>query len=173
MRDKAILMIGFCAALRRSEIVMFRQLDIEFVERGMILTLPRSKTDQAGQGRKIAIPYGRSNICPVQITKDWMQVLGNADYIFPAITKGGEIKSGHMTDRAIADVIKAYAKKAGLDYERYSGHSLRAGLASSASMHGVSSHKIRQQTGHKSDAMLSRYIRDGDLFINNAAGSLF
>ena len=89
--------------------------------------------------------------------------------VFRSMTKGGVIFAVHLSDRAVADLIKHYAKKAGLNAERYSGHSLRAGLATSAAQHGISSWKIRAQPGHKSDAMLARYIRDGDLFTDNAA----
>ena len=173
MRDRALLLIGFSAALRRSEIIEINCTSLEFVDRGLVLTLVRSKTDQTGTGRKIGVPFGRGVICPVQAIKDWINLLGEKEYLFPAITKGGDIKEGHISDRAVADIIKHYAKKAGLEHELYSGHSLRAGLATSAAMNGVSTHKIRQQTGHKSDAMLSRYIRDGDLFTDNACGYLF
>ena len=89
---------------------------------------------------------------------------------FRSITKSGMLSDDALSDRAVADIIKHYAEKAGLDPARYSGHSLRAGLATSAAQHGISSWKIREQTGHKSDAMLARYIRSGDLFTNNAAG---
>ncbi len=172
-RDTALLLLGFSAALRRSELCRIKCSDLEFTDRGLVLTLTKSKTDQTGQGRKIGIPYGRGNVCPVQAVKDWQATLGGREYLFPAITKGGNIRDGHISDRAIADIIKHYAKKSGLNYQRYSGHSLRAGLATSAAMCGVSSHKIRQQTGHKSDTMLSRYIRDGDLFTDNASGHIF
>ncbi len=169
-RDRALLMLGFCAALRRSELVAVRVEDLEFTAQGIILTLPRSKTDQTGQGRKIGIPKGRGRICPVQAVSDWvLHTRAESGPVFRAITKGGVISDAALSDRAVADITKHYAQKAGLDANRYSGHSLRAGLATSAAQHGVSSWKIREQTGHKSDAMLARYIRSGDLFSNNAA----
>lgn len=169
-RDRALLMLGFCGALRRSELVAVGIEDIEFTGQGIILTLPRSKTDQLGQGRKIGIPRGRGRICPVQAVNDWIMHSGAAKgAVFRAITKGGILSDAALSDRAVADIIKHYAEKAGLDATRYSGHSLRAGLATSAAQHGVSSWKIRAQTGHKSDSMLARYIREGDLFTDNAA----
>ncbi len=172
-RDRALLMMGFCGALRRSELVAVKAEDIEFTTRGIILTLPRSKTDQTGQGRKIGIPKGRGRICPVEAVKVWLAHLrAEHDYIFRSVTKGGVVSETALSDRAVADIIKHYAQKAALNPERYSGHSLRSGLCTSAAQHGVSSWKIRAQTGHKSDSMLSRYIRDGDLFTDNAA-SLF
>lgn len=169
-RDKALLMLGFCAALRRSELAGVQIEDLEFTAQGIILTLPRSKTDQTGQGRRIGIPRGRGRICPVQSINDWITHSG-AEHgpLFRAITKGGILSANGLSDRAIADIIKHYAGKAGLKVERYSGHSLRAGLATSAAQNGVSSWKIRAQTGHRSDAMLARYIREGDLFTDNAA----
>lgn len=169
-RDRALLLLGFCAALRRSELVAVRIEDLEFTSQGIVLTLPRSKTDQQGEGRKIGIPKGRGRICPVMSVNDWLLQLGAENgYVFRAVTKGGAISTAGLSDRAVADIVKQYALKSGLPPEKYSGHSLRAGLATSAAQQGISSWKIRQQTGHKSQAMLSRYIRDGDLFIDNAA----
>lgn len=169
-RDRALLLLGFCAALRRSELAAVKVEDLEFTAQGIILTLPRSKTDQTGQGRKIGIPKGRGRICPVMAVNEWILQLGvDKGCMFRGVSKGGVIGDEKLSDRAIADIIKHYAHKAGLDPEKYSGHSLRSGLATSAAQHGVSSWKIRQQTGHKSDAMLARYIRDGDIFTDNAA----
>lgn len=169
-RDRALLLLGFCAALRRSELAVVRVEDLEFTTQGIILTIPRSKTDQTGQGRRIGIPRGRGRICPVQSINDWITHSGaECGPLFRAITKGSVVSDDTLSDRAIADIIKHYAGKAGLNPERYSGHSLRAGLATSAAQNGVSSWKIRAQTGHRSDAMLARYIREGDLFTDNAA----
>ncbi len=169
-RDKALLLLGFCGALRRSELVAVRVQDMEFTTQGIILMLPRSKTDQNGQGKKIGIPKGRGRICPVLAVTDWLLHMGSSTgAVFRSITKGGVISDAPLSDRAVAGIIKHYVHKAGLNPERYSGHSLRAGLATSAAQHGISSWKIRQQTGHKSDSMLARYIREGDLFTDNAA----
>lgn len=170
MRDAALLLLGFCGALRRSELVSVKMEDLEFTSQGIVLTLTRSKTDQTGQGRKIGIPVGRGRICPVGSVGNWIK---NANieygYLFRSIAKGGKVSNEPLSDRAISDIIKSYAQKAGLDPSRYSGHSLRAGLATSAAQNGISSWKIRAQTGHKTEAMLARYIRDGDIFTNNAA----
>lgn len=168
-RDKALLLIGFCAALRRSELCRIKAEDLDWTREGIILTLPRSKTDQMGEGRQIGIPYGRGRICPVATLREWLTRSGIVGgYIFRAIGNG-EVEEGHLCDRSIAQIIKARAAKAGLDPARFSGHSLRAGLATSAAAAGIASHQIRAQTGHKSDAMLSRYIREGSLFTGNAA----
>lgn len=169
-RDRALLLIGFCGALRRSELVAIKREDLEFASQGLILTLPRSKTDQTGHGRKIGIPKGRGKICPVVTLNDYIVHMNSCHgYVFRSITKGGVMSDDMLSGRAVADIIKHYAQKAGLNPEKYSGHSLRAGLATSAAQHGVSSWKIREQTGHKSDSMLMRYIRAGDIFLNNAA----
>ena len=173
-RDKALLLLGFCAALRRSELCSVKFEDLEFNNQGLILTLPRSKTDQTGQGRQIGIPYGRGKICPVGSVKNWIDKSGiESGALFVSINKGGSIACRQLSDRSIADIVKYYAEQVGLDKTKYSGHSLRSGLATSAARHGVSSWKIRQQTGHKSDTMLARYIRDGDLFTDNAVSSIF
>lgn len=169
-RDAALLILGFCAALRRSELIAVKLADIEFNSQGMILTVPRSKTDQSGLGRKIAIPRGKGRICPVTIINEWIARNALNEFIFCSIAKGERVSDEALSDRAVSDIVKYYAKKAGLDPSKYSGHSLRSGLCTSAAQHGVSSWKIRQQTGHRSDSMLSRYIRDGNLFENNAAG---
>jgi integrase len=170
-RDRALLMLGLCAALRRSELVAVKIEDIEFTSQGIVLTLPRSKTDQVGSGRKIGIPKGRGRICPVQAVSDWLLLHSSANNsaLFKSIKKGGTISEAALSDRAVADIIKYYAGKAGLNARRYSGHSLRAGLATSAAQNGIPSWKIKEQTGHRSDAMLSRYIRGGNLFEGNAA----
>lgn len=170
-RDAALLLIGFCGALRRSELVAVKTNDLEFNNQGLILTIPRSKTDQSGDGRKIAIPRGRGKICPVRSVQSWLVHSSARDeFIFRAISKGGIVSHAGLSDRAVSDIVKYYANKAGLNPEKYSGHSLRAGLCTSAAQHGISSWKIRQQTGHRSDSMLARYIRDGNLFEDNAAG---
>lgn len=170
-RDAALLLLGFCAALRRSEIVAVRTSDLEFNSQGLILTVPRSKTDQSGEGRKIAVPRGKGRICPVTTLNEWLlHAIAHGDFLFCSIGKGGFISKRPLSDRAISDIVKYYACKAELNPEKYSGHSLRAGLCTSAAQHGISSWKIRQQTGHRSDSMLARYIRDGNLFEDNAAG---
>jgi site-specific recombinase XerD len=175
IRDRALLLIGFCGAFRRSELVTLYKNDIEFVSQGIIITLQRSKTDQSGAGRKIAVPYGRGLVCPVKSLQAWLDVSKGDDdgAIFCPIDKGGNIGGTSLTSHAVAVIIKSYAAKIGLNPVKLSGHSLRSGLATSAAQSGVPSHKIRQQTWHRSDMMLARYIRDGGLFTDNAAGAIF
>jgi site-specific recombinase XerD len=172
-RDRALLLIGFAGALRRSELCAINCADIERVPQGIVITLNRSKTDQAGEGRKIGIPYARGIVCPVLALDGWLSASGITDGpIFRPVSRHGRIGFSGLCDRAVALVMKELAQAAGLDASRYAGHSLRAGLATSAAAAGVSSWKIREQTGHASDAMLQRYIRAGELFIDNAAGAV-
>ncbi len=170
IRDQALLMLGFCGALRRSELVAIRAEDLQFTPQGILLTIPRSKTDQNGEGRKIAIPKSRGRICPVGSVGLWLEKSSiESGPIFRAVDKGGRLFGHKLSDRAVSDIVKQYTKLAGLDPKQYSGHSLRAGLATSAAQAGISSWKIMAQTGHRTEAMLARYVRDGDLFNQNAA----
>ena len=169
-RDRALLLIGFCGALRRSELVALKFEGLEFDPRGLILTIARSKTDQGGSGEKIAIPHGRSAICPVKSLKVWFERSGaDSEYVFRQVAKGGRVLADGLSDRAVNVILAERLRLSGFNPSGYSGHSLRAGLATSAAAQGVSSWKIRQQTRHKSDAMLAKYIRDGDMFVCNAS----
>lgn len=171
IRDKALLLIGFAAAFRRSELVGLDCDDVEHVRQGIVLHLRRSKTDQIGQGRKIAIPFGRTRWCPVQHLTDWLDHAGiEQGPIFRSIDRHGHIASERLSGESVATIMKKCVEAAGFDPDVFSGHSLRAGFATSAVMAGASTFKIRAQTGHKSDTMLARYVRDGSLFTDNAAG---
>lgn len=173
IRDRAMLLIGFAGAFRRSELVSLTVEDVEHVKQGLVILLRRSKTDQAGEGRKVAIPFARGTVCPVHALQDWLDLSGiSTGIIFRGITRHGKIAEQGLAPQSVALVVKERAAAAGLDAAKYSGHSLRAGLVTSAAQAGVSSWKIRQQTGHKSEAMLLRYIRDASIFTNNAAGGV-
>jgi len=173
IRDRALLLIGFAGALRRSELVGLNAEDVEHVRQGIVLHLRRSKTDQDGKGRKIGIPFGRTRWCPVASLDAWLAASGLAEgAIFRPVDRHGRIHDARLSGEAIALVVRERVAAAGLDPARYSGHSLRAGLATSAAQAGVPTWRIRTQTGHASDAMLARYIRDGELFTQNAAGAL-
>ena len=172
-RDRALLLVGFAGGLRRSEIVGLNAADIETVRQGLIIHLRRSKTDQEGAGRKIGIPFGRTRFCPVTALQQWRERSGVTEGpIFRPVDRHGRMAPERLSAEAVSSIIKERVGAAGFDESGYSGHSLRAGFATSAAQAGISSWRIRQQTGHASDAMLSRYIRDGELFIDNAAGAL-
>lgn len=172
-RDKALLLVGFAGAFRRSELVALQVCDIEFVEHGMVIHLSRSKTDQEGEGRKIAIPHARGASCAVKSLQAWLTLANIKEGpIFRPVTRHGKIEESALSPQAVANIVKEKVLAIGLDPQKFSGHSLRAGLVTSAAQAGVTAWKIKQQTGHRSDAMLARYIRDANIFNDNAAGAL-
>ena len=171
VRDRALLLLGFAGGFRRSEVVGLDVADIEQVRQGIIITLRHSKTDQEGAGRKIGIPHGRTRHCPVAALTGWLNRAGIMHgAVFCPVTRHGHLQTVRLSGDAVSEVIRERLVAAGIDAEGYSGHSLRAGFATCAAQAGVQTLKIRAQTGHASDAMLSRYVRDGELFVGNAAG---
>lgn len=172
-RDRALLLLGFAGGFRRSELVGLDAADIERVRQGLVVTLAFSKTDQEGAGRKIGIPHGRTRHCPVAALDAWLTLSGiEAGPIFRPVDRHGHVAPERLSGEAVSLVIRERLAGAGMDSAGFSGHSLRAGFATSAAQAGVSTLKIRQQTGHASDAMLARYVRNGELFSGNAAGAL-
>jgi integrase len=172
-RDRALLLIGFAGGFRRSEIVGLNCDDVERVRQGVVITLRRSKTDQEGAGRKVGIPFGRTRLCPVLALDEWLAISRiEAGPIFRPVDRHGRIASERLSGEAVLLIVKERVAATGIDPTGFSGHSLRAGFATSAVQAGVSTLKIRSQTGHASDAMLARYVRDGELFVDNAAGAL-
>jgi integrase len=172
-RDRALLLVGFAGGLRRSELVGLDVSDLEFVREGLILTLRRSKTDQEGKGRRIGVPHARGRWCPVREVRTWMELAGiTGGPLFRWLRKGGAVAGDRLSGEAVSALIKRRARGIGLDQAKFSGHSLRAGFVTSAARAGIATHLIRQQTGHASDATMSRYIREGSIFTQNAAGQL-
>jgi integrase len=172
-RDRALLLIGFAGGFRRSELVGIDRSDLEFVRQGVVVRIRRSKTDQLGEGRKIGIPYGRTRWCPVAALGEWLTKSGITEgAVFQPIDRHGRMSAERLSGEAVSLVVKERVAVAGMDPAGYSGHSLRAGLATSAAQAGVPTWRIRAQTRHASDAMLARYIRDMELFAENAAGAL-
>lgn len=173
IRDRALMLLAFAGGFRRSELVAIDCTDIEPVRQGLIVTLRRSKTDQEGAGRKLGVPLGRTRWCPVAAVTRWIDVAYiTAGPVFRPVDRHGNIGAGRLSGEAVSIVVRERVAAAGIDPTGYSGHSLRAGFATSAAQAGVSTLKIRAQTGHASDAMLARYVRDGELFVGNAAGTL-
>ncbi|HEY8008765.1 MAG TPA: site-specific integrase [Methylocella sp.] len=172
-RDRVLLLLGFAGGFRRSELVGLDVSDLEHVRQGIIVHLRRSKTDQEGAGRKIGVPFARTRHCPVLALESWLEISGiGTGSLFRPVDRHGRISPDRLTGDAVSVIVKERVAGAGFDPTGCSGHSLRAGFATSAAQAGVSSLKIRQQTGHASDGMLARYVRDGELFIGNAAGAL-
>lgn len=171
IRDRALLLLGFAGAFRRSELVNLDVADVNMTRDGVIITLRRSKTDQEGQGQKIGIPYGSNPAtCPVRALEAWLEASGITEGpLFRPINRHGQLQDKRLSDKAVALVVKRQAEAAGLDPSKYSGHSLRAGLATAAAAAGASERAIMRQTRHRSVLMVRRYIRDGSLFRENAA----
>ena len=162
IRDKALILIGFSGGFRRSELVNLEIEDVEFVTEGAKIFIKRSKTDQSGEGMIKAIPYFENrNFCPVKALKNWI------DLIEP---KKGKIFK--ISDKNVALIIKKYANYAGLESYRYAGHSLRSGFATSAAESGAEERSIMAMTGHKSTEMVRRYIKEANLFKNNALNKI-
>lgn len=173
-RNKALLTIGFAGGFRRSELVALNRHDIEERPEGLVINIAKSKTDQEKVGRTIGIPFGRGQHCPVRLLLDWMHLCGPIqDPVFRGCAKGGRITDKRLSSEAVAKVVKASVSRIGLNPVKYSGHSLRAGFVTSAVAAGARTDLIRKQTGHASDQTMARYIRDGDMFRQNAASLLF
>jgi site-specific recombinase XerD len=174
VRDRALVLLGFAGAFRRSELVGLDVEDCTFGKDGLTVTLRRSKTDQDGAGRKIGIPYGSNpETCPVRTIQTWIEtaaLLSGA--LFRSINRHGQVQAGRLSGIDVARIVKKLAVRAGLDPAKYAGHSLRAGHATSAAIAGASERSIMRQTGHRSVQMVRRYIRDGSLFRENSAGKL-
>jgi integrase len=173
LHDKALLLLGFAGGFRRSELCAVDCTYIEQARQGIVITIPRSKTDQQGEGRRVGIPFGRTRWCPVAALDRWIETAGiESGPIFRRVDRHGRIAVTAISPEAVCIVVRERVAAAGLDPAGYSGHSLRAGLATSAVQAGVSTLKVRAQTGHASDAMLARYVRDGEMFVDNAAAAL-
>ena len=173
-RDRAILLLGFSGAFRRSELVALNHEDILETVDGLVITLRRSKTDQEAEGRKVAIPRGREEgTCPVRALSSWFAAAGIASGpIFRRVNRHGQLLPQRLSGEGVAIVVKRWAAAVGYAPQEFGGHSLRAGLATAAAIAGKSERAIMDQTGHRSSATVRRYIRDGNLFRNNAAEGL-
>lgn len=174
LRDRALILLGFAGAFRRSELTGLTFEDCQFGRDGLIINLRRSKTDQEGIGRRIGIPYGASpETCPIRNLESWIEQGAITDGpLFRSVGRYGRVKRMALPDRDAARVVKKLADRAGLDAAKYAGHSLRAGHATSAAIAGASERSIMNQTGHRSVQMVRRYIRDGNLFRDNSGGKL-
>ena len=173
-RDRALLLIGFAGAFRRSEL---SAVDCKWIERsasGLIITIPKSKTDQEGQARQVAIPRGRNAICPVKALEGWLELSGISEGpVFRPLTRRGHVLPSRLSGDAIASIVKQRVRAIGLDPTPYSGHSLRAGFVTSAASAGAPAWRIKAQTGHISDALVGRYIRLSDPFATASAVAIF
>ena len=168
-RDRALLLVGFAGAFRRSELVSLDVEDLAFEREGVIVTFRRSKTDAAGQGRKIGIPLGSGKTCPIRALEKWMELAGIEEGpLFRPVTRHKHVEDCRLSDKAVALIVNRWAQAVGLDPADYAGHSLRFGLATSAARNGASERAIMNQTGHRSVQMVRRYIREETIFQENA-----
>ena len=174
IRDRSIILIGFSGGFRRNEIVSLDFDDLDFVSEGLKINLRRSKTDQFGEGSLKALPYfDNSQYCPVKSLQNWLEISNiKTGPLFRRFTKGSKLSENRLTDQTVALLIKEYLKLAGIDGKNYSGHSLRSGFATSAAESGAEERSIMAMTGHKSTEMVRRYIKEANLFKNNALNKI-
>jgi len=173
-RDRSILLIGFSGGFRRNEIISLDYDDLDFVTEGLKINLKRSKTDQFGEGSVKGLPYfDNSKYCPVISLKKWIEVSNMVSGpLFRRFSKGSKLTENRLTDQTVALLIKKYLKLAGIESKNYSGHSLRSGFATSAAESGADERSIMAMTGHKSTEMVRRYIKEANLFKNNALNKI-
>jgi len=174
LRDRSIILIGFSGGFRRNEIVSLDYEDLDFVPEGLKINIKRSKTDQFGEGFTKALPYfDNSQYCPVVSLRNWMNISKiTSGAVFRRFNKGSKLSEHRLTDQTVALLIKQYLQLAGIDSKNYSGHSLRSGFATSAAESGAEERSIMAMTGHKSTEMVRRYIKEANLFKNNALNKI-
>ena len=174
LRNKALLLLGFAGGFRRNELISLNIEDLEFVFEGLKVHIKRSKTDQFGEGFTKGIPHFENYLyCPVKNLNNWLNISKiKKGPIFVRFSKGSKITNLRLTDQSVALIIKEYLTKAGIDNKNYSGHSLRSGFATSAAEAGAEERSIMAMTGHKSTEMVRRYIKEANLFKNNALNKI-
>ena len=174
LRDRSIILIGFSGGFRRNELVSLDFEDLDFVDEGLKVNVKKSKTDQFGEGLVKGIPYfDNEKYCPVVSIQKWIQKSNiNSGPLFRKFLKGSSLSDKRLSDQTVALLIKEYLKLAGIDNKNYSGHSLRSGFATSAAESGAEERSIMTMTGHKSAEMVRRYIKDANLFKNNALNKI-
>jgi site-specific recombinase XerD len=166
------LLLGFAGAFRRSELVALDVVDLEETETGLLVRIRGSKTDQERQGVTIAIARG-DIACPVKTLRAWLDAAGiEAGPLFRPIDKAGTVRASRLTCRSVANIVKAYAERAGFDASMFSGHSLRSGFLTSAAGKGASIFKMMDVSRHKSVDTLRGYVRDAELFKDHAGAGL-
>ena len=172
LRDRALLLLGFAGAFRRSELVGLDISDLKEKPGGLLVHIRGSKTDQERMGQIIGIARGKQ-ACPLKALRAWLEAGGiNQGPVFRSIFKGGRVSSRRLTDRTVAEIVKSYAKKIDLDPASVSAHSLRAGFLTSAAQGGASVFELMDVSRHKSVDTLSGYVRNKNLFENHAGARL-
>ena len=174
LRDRTLILIGFGGGFRRSELISINYEDIDFVEEGVKITLRRSKTDQFGEGLVKGLPYfSNEKYCPVTSIKNWINLSKiKTGPLFRRFAKGSILTGHRLTDQSVVLIIKDCLKLAGIENENFSGHSLRSGFATVAAESGADERSIMAMTGHKTTQMVRRYIREANIFKNNALSKI-
>ena len=174
LRNKTLVLIGFGGGFRRTELISIDHEDLEFVDEGVKITLKRSKTDQYGEGMIKGLPYFSSEIyCPVANLKKWIKISKiKSGPVFRRFAKGCSLTSHRLTDQSVVLLIKRYLELAGIENKNYSGHSLRSGFATASAESGADERSIMAMTGHKTTQMVRRYIKEANLFKNNALNKI-
>ena len=174
LRNRTLILIGFGGGFRRSELISINLEDLDFVEEGVKITLRRSKTDQFGEGLVKGLPYfTNEKYCPVTSLKNWINLSKiKTGPIFRRFAKSSILTGHRLTDQSVVLIIKDCLKKAGIENENFSGHSLRSGFATVAAESGADERSIMAMTGHKTTQMVRRYIREANIFKNNALSKI-
>jgi site-specific recombinase XerD len=174
LRDKSLILIGFSGGFRRTELISINFEDLEFVPEGLKIVIKRSKTDQFGEGMLKGLPYFTNEVyCPIINLKKWLQVSNiKSGPIFRKFPKGLTLTNKRLTDQSVALLIKEYLKLAGIDNKNFAGHSLRSGFATAAAESGADERSIMAMTGHKTTQMVRRYIKEANIFKNNALNKI-
>ena len=173
-RDKSIMLVGFAGGFRRTELVSINLEDLEFVQEGLKITINRSKTDQLGEGMIKGLPYFTNKIyCPVTNLKKWIEISKiKSGPIFRRFSKGLTLTDRRLSDQSIVLLMKEYLNLAGIENKNFAGHSLRSGFATVAADSGADERSIMAMTGHKTTQMVRRYIKEANLFKNNALNKI-
>ncbi len=174
LRDKSIILVGFGGGFRRTELISINYEDLDFVSEGVKITIKRSKTDQFGEGMIKGLPYFNNKIyCPVINLKKWLEISKiKSGSIFRRFAKGSVLTEKRLTDQSVVLLIKEYLNLAGIENKNFAGHSLRSGFATVAAESGADERSIMAMTGHKTTQMVRRYIREANIFKNNALNKI-
>ena len=175
IRDKALILLGFAGAFRRSELVRIQMDELNFAPQGMTIFVPHAKGDQLGHGATIAIPYAPDpEICAVRAVEQWI-LAAQIHYgpLFRGFKRNLEVRRDQLNDKSVALIVKKYAGMAGFNPDDFAGHSLRRGFATSAAQHDIDALTIMRQTRHKSEKMVHRYIEQGNIFKDNALAKMY
>ena len=174
LRDKTMILIGFGGGFRRTELISIDYEDLEFVPEGLKITIRRSKTDQFGEGMIKGLPYFSNEIyCPIVNLKKWLEISKiKSGPVFRRFSKGSALTDKRLSDQSVVLLMKKYLNLAGIENQNYAGHSLRSGFATVAAESGADERSIMAMTGHKTTQMVRRYIKEANIFKNNALNKI-